>query len=103
MTNRIINLAAFAVLALLWLAFLAALVFNSDLLTTAWQTLRGWPLILQLVVWLLTLPVTLGLWIWQTSWPILLRLVLVAGLALATMYTFYPWKASKDMSLPSQV
>ena len=92
MTNRIINITAFVVLTLLWLAFAAALVFNRDLLINAWQTLRGWPLIVQLVVWLLTLPVTLGLWIWQTAWPLALRLVLILGLAWATVYTFYPWK-----------
>jgi len=103
MTNRIINIAAFAVLTLLWLAFAAALVFNRDLLISAWDTLRAWPLVVQLLVWLLTLPVTLGLWIWQTSWPLLLRLVLVAGLAWATLYVFNPWKASGEMApAPSQ-
>ena len=92
MTNRIINLAAFAVLTLLWLIFAIALVFNRELLASAWQTLRGWPLVMQVIVWLLTLPVTLGLWIWQTAWPLALRLVLILGLAWATVYTFYPWK-----------
>jgi hypothetical protein len=96
MMNRIINITAFVVLTLLWLAFAAALVFNRDLLVNAWQILRGWPLVVQLIVWLLTLPVTLGLWMWQTSWPLALRLVLVAGLAWATVYTFYPWKRSRQ-------
>lgn len=92
MTNRILNIAAFAILTILWLMFAFALIFNRELLDSAWQTLRGWPLIVQLVIWLLTLPVALGLWIWQTSWPLALRLALVAGLACATVYTFYPWK-----------
>jgi hypothetical protein len=90
MTNRIINIAAFAVLALLWLAFVAALLFNRDLLIAAWETLRGWPLLVQLLVWLLALPVTLGLWIWQTSWPLVLRLILVAGLAWWNVVVFFP-------------
>jgi hypothetical protein len=93
MNNRIINLAAFAILTLLWLAFAAALVLDRDMLTATWETLRGWPLVVQLAVWLLALPVTAGLWVWQTSWPLVLRLVLVAGLAWATLYTFNPWKA----------
>jgi hypothetical protein len=37
----------------------------------------------------------IGLWVWETSWPILLRLVLVAGLAWVTLYTFFPWKKAK--------
>jgi hypothetical protein len=98
MTNRIINIFAFAVLTLLWLAFAAALLFNRDLLDTSWQTFRSWPLIIQLVVGLLVLPVAIGLWIWETSWPLLLRLILVAGLAWMTVYTFFPWKTPSQLA-----
>ncbi|HEX6270548.1 MAG TPA: hypothetical protein VFZ43_09950 [Anaerolineales bacterium] len=92
MTNRVINIFAFAVLTLLWLAFAGALLFNRDLLDTTWQSFRSWPLIIQLVAGLLVLPVVLGLWIWETSWPLLLRVILVAGLAWVTVYTFFPRK-----------
>lgn len=90
MTNRIINIFAFVVLTLLWLAFLAALLFNRELLDNAWQLFRSWPLVVQLVVGVLVLPVVLGLWIWETTWPFLLRLILVIGLALVTVYLFFP-------------
>jgi hypothetical protein len=66
------------------------------LLDSVWQSLRGWPLIIQLVAWVLALPVMAGLWVWHTSWPVLLRLVLVIGLAGVTVYTFFPWKASRQ-------
>ena len=92
MRDRIINILAFTVLTVLWLAFAAALLFNRELLDTTWQTFRGWPLIIQVVVGLLFLPVAAGLWIWETSWPLILRLVLVAGLAWVTVYTFFPRK-----------
>ena len=50
MTNRIINILAFAILALLWLVFAAALLMNRDLLEKVWgpeytndlQYLRVW-------------------------------------------------------------
>ena len=93
MSNRTINLAAFAILSLLWLAIAAALLFNRELLDAAWASFRGWPLVVQLVVGLLVLPVVAGLWIWETSWPLLLRLVLVAGLAWVKVYTFNSRKA----------
>ena len=92
MRDRIINIFAFTILTVLWLGFAAALLFNPDMLDTTWQAFRGWPIILQLIVGLLVLPVVLGLWIWQTSWPLLLRLVLVLGLAWVTVYTFFPRK-----------
>ena len=96
MNNRIITYAAFGVLAFLWLAFFAAMLFNPGMLNAAWESFRGWQLIVQLVVGLLTLPVALGLWIWNTSWPIWLRLILVIGLAGVTLVTFFPKKASRQ-------
>lgn len=94
MKNKMINYAAFAILTLLWLGFGAALLFNREILGLAWQIFREMPLIGQLAVGLLTLPVVLGLWIWQTDWPMVLRLVLVVGLAWVTIYTFFPKKAA---------
>ncbi len=88
--NAIINIAAFTILTLLWLGFGAALIFNRELLGQVWQSFRSWPVLVQLVVALLTLPVVLGLWIWQTRWPVWLRLVLVVALAWTTLYTFFP-------------
>ena len=89
-TNALISVSAFVVLTLLWIAFGVALLFRPALLCEGWRTYRSWPLLIQLGVALLTLPVVLGLWIWNAAWPAWLRLVLVAGLAWMTVYTFFP-------------
>jgi hypothetical protein len=91
--NMIINIGAFAILTILWLGFAATLIFNHALLDTVWQTFRGLPWIVQGLLWLLVLPVTAGLWIWESSWPLWLRLVLVIGLGWVTIYTFFPRQA----------
>ena len=91
--NTIISFGSFAILSLLWLGFAAALVFNQAILDSIWQTLRGMPMFVQVVVWLLVLPVALGLWIWETSWPFWIRLILIIGLGWATIYTFFPKQA----------
>ena len=96
MRDRIINIFAFTVLTLLWLGFGTALLFNRDLLDVVWQSFRNWPLIAQVLVGLLVLPVAVGLWIWETSWPLLLRIVLVLGLAWVTVYTFFPRNVSSQ-------
>jgi membrane protease YdiL (CAAX protease family) len=96
MGNRLISYIAFAVLAILWLAFGVALLLNQPALDAAWQAFLAWPLLVKLVVGLLVLPVLLGLWIWQTTWPLWLRLVLVVGLALATVVTFFPKKTGSQ-------
>jgi hypothetical protein len=72
----------------------AALIFNRTLLDSVWQSFRSWPLILQVIVGLLLLPVALGLWIWETSWALWLRLLLVLGLGVATLYVFFPKKTN---------
>jgi hypothetical protein len=91
--NMIINIGAFVILGVLWLGFAAALIFNQSMLDSVWAAFRALPWALQGVIWLLVLPVTAGLWIWETNWPFWLRLTLVIGLAWVTIYTFLPRKA----------
>lgn len=91
--NTLISYSAFGILTLLWLAFGAALLFNQAALNSIWQAFRGMPVVLQVVVGFLVLPVVLGLWIWETSWPLWIRLILVIGLGFATIYTFFPKQA----------
>lgn len=86
---------AFGVVALLvygglWVAFGYALLADPGALDEAWSWIAGLPLVLQLVAWLLFLPLVAGLWVWQTDWPLAVRLVLEAGLAVATIYAFFP-------------
>ncbi len=88
--DLLINLFAFVVLTALWLGFGAALLLKPELLNKAWRMFRGWNILVQLLVALLVLPVVLGLWVWHTRWPAWLRLVVVAGLAWMTVYTFFP-------------
>ena len=89
-TEMAFNIFVFTVFTFLWLAFVAALLLKREALKNVWRSIRRLPLLVQLLLWLLFLPVMLGLWIWQTSWPLWLRLVLVAGLAWWNVYVFFP-------------
>jgi hypothetical protein len=85
----------FLVFAALWAAFAIGLVWSQGSLDQAWQAVRGLPLVVQAVVWLLFLPVMVGLWIWETSWPIAVRLVLIVGVAGWNLLVLLPGAASK--------
>ena len=74
----------------LWLAFGAALVLSQGSLDAAWSAIRSLPIVAQAVVWLLFLPVMAGLWIWETTWPLVLRLVLVGSLAAWNLLVLIP-------------
>ena len=53
------------------------------------------PLLLQVGVWVLFLPVVAGLWVWESTWPLLVRLVLVAGLAGWNLLVLIPRAAAR--------
>jgi hypothetical protein len=88
--EMLFNIFVFTVFTLLWFAFIATLVFKRETLLSIWGSIRELPLLVQLILWLLFLPVMLGLWIWQTRWPLWLRVVLVAGLAWWNIFVFFP-------------
>ena len=87
------NIVVFVLFLVLWMAFTYGLVANQGGLDNIWRTIQDLPLIAQLVVWLLFLPVTVGLWIWEASWPLLVRLPLVAALAGWNIWMFFPFKS----------
>ena len=80
----------FAIFAVIWVAFGAGLIWSQGSLDQAWQAIRDLPLIVQIVVWVLFLPVMMGLWVWETSWPLLVRLGLVIGVAGWNLLMFLP-------------
>ena len=80
----------FVAFALLWGAFGVALAISQGSVDAAWTWARSLPWVLQGVMWVVFLPVMAGLWIWETTWPVVLRLVLVGGLAAWNLLVFLP-------------
>jgi hypothetical protein len=80
----------FAIFAVVWIAFGAALIWSQGSLDQVWHTIRDLPLIIQAVAWLMLLPIMAGLWVWETTWPLVVRLVVVAGIAGWNLLVFLP-------------
>lgn len=80
----------FALFALIWVAFGVGLVWSQGTIDAAWTNIRSLPLLVQGLVWLLFLPVMVGLWIWETTWPLAVRLLLVLGIAGWNLLIFLP-------------
>ena len=80
----------FVIFALIWIAFAAGVIWSQGSVDQAWQSIRDLPLIVQIVVWVLFLPIMVGLWVWETSWPLIVRLVIVIGLAGWNLLMFLP-------------
>jgi hypothetical protein len=80
----------FAAFAMIWVGFGVALVWSQGSLDQAWAAIRDLPVIVQALVWLLFLPVMVGLWIWESGWPIVVRLTLVVAIAGWNLLIFLP-------------
>jgi hypothetical protein len=64
----------------MWTAFFAALATDQLHVVQAW--VRDLPLLAELGLWLLAFPWLLGTAVWESSWPLLLRALLVAVFAI---------------------
>jgi hypothetical protein len=80
----------FLVFALLWVAFGAALIWSQGSIDQAWAAINDLPLIVRAIVWLLFLPVMAGLWVWETSWPLVVRVVTIVAIAGWNLLVFLP-------------
>ena len=80
----------FVVFALLWLAFGIGLIWSQGSVDAAWNWVHSLPLVVAGVLWVLFLPVMVGLWIWESTWPFVLRLLLVIGIAGWNLLVFLP-------------
>jgi len=85
----------FVIFAIAWLAFGAALVLSQGSVDQAWAAIRALPLPVQAVAWVLFLPVMIGLWAWEQTWPLLVRLALVIGIGAWNLLVFLPKAAAK--------
>lgn len=88
--TAVFNVLVFALFAVLWLSFAAALALSPGTLDAIWRQTRRLPLIVQAIVWLLFLPLMIGLWIWERNWTVVVRLVLVLAIGFANISMFFP-------------
>ena len=93
--SQVVNITAFTTLSGLWLAFAVALVAARPSLDATWDGVAALPLPVKGFVWLLALPPMIGLAVWEgawrtRSWPMFVRLLVVAALAVATLNVFDP-------------
>ena len=84
------NVAVFGVFLVLWIGVAYGLAADQGGLDNVWKAIEALPLIAKAAVWLLFLPVTLGLWIWESAWPLLVRLPLVLGIGAWNLWMFFP-------------
>ena len=72
---RTVGTYANLIFLVLWVGFITALVVNREWLDVLWNWTQALPMVPRIIVWVLFLPIMVGLWIWESSWPALVHLV----------------------------
>ena len=82
---RVMSIYANVIFVVLWVAFVTALIVNRGWLDVLWNRVQALPSIPRIIVWLIFLPIMVGLWIWESSWPTLARSLGFIGIAVWTL------------------
>ncbi|MBN2045129.1 MAG: hypothetical protein JW757_08935 [Anaerolineales bacterium] len=81
----VLTIYANLIFVVLWLGFVAALAVNTAWLDILWDWVQALPPVPELIVWLLLLPVMVGLWIWESTWALIWRIIGFAGIIAWTL------------------
>ncbi len=69
----------------LWIGFIIALIVDRTWLDSAWEWVQALPILPKVLVWLALLPGTVGLWIWESAWAPVWRILGFAGIIAWTL------------------
>ena len=86
---RALDIFANAIFVMLWVGFVIALLVNREWLDMDWTWVQALPLVPKIIVWLVFLPIMVGLWIWESSGPALGRLTGFSGIVGWTLLAVY--------------
>jgi hypothetical protein len=71
---------AFAMFVVVWVGSAVALTGDAAFVDSAWQWLRGLPAPVEVVVWVVFLPIAVGMWIWESTWQPFVGFLLACGM-----------------------
>jgi hypothetical protein len=93
-STKIVNVIVFAVAVLLWVGFALLLLNRQGNLSDIWAGFRGQSWLLQVLEALILLPWVAGLWVWNTSWDLWIRTLMLIGLFWVSLYLLLPWRSN---------
>ena len=86
---RTMTIYANVIFVVLWVGFVIAMIVNREWLSVLWNWAQALPLVPKVIVWMIFLPIMVGLWIWESSWPTLGRLVGFTGVVAWTLVAVF--------------
>jgi hypothetical protein len=99
--RRAVGFAWFTAMVAGWVGFYVLIAAAEPRLSELHDRVQGLPIVLEGLVWLAFFPYTLGLTIWDSSWPEWLRFGVVSCCAIGWSLAFYPWRHGSSSPQPS--
>jgi hypothetical protein len=78
---RIMSSYAVSIFVILWLGLAIVLIVNPAWLSTLWNWVGDLPPVLRIPAWVFITPVMTALWIWESSWTMIVRVLAFSGIA----------------------
>ena len=86
---RVLSTYAIVIFVMLWIGLAIALVVDREWLDLLWNWARALPLLVEIIVWVLFLPIMTGLWVWESSWSAITSLLAFAGIVVWTLLAVF--------------
>ena len=83
--SRVLSTYAIVIFAILWIGFAIALIANREWLDLIWNWVQALPSVAEIIVWVLFLPIMVGLWTWESSRSTFVTLLAFAGIIVWTI------------------
>ena len=77
---RVLSSYAIMTFAILWVGFAIALIVNPEWLDLLWNWMQLLPSLPKILAWVFITPILAALWIWESSWTAIVRLLAFAGI-----------------------
>ena len=77
---RVLSTYAVVIFAILWVGFAIALIVNQEWLDLLWDWVQALPSLVKISAWVFITPIMVAVWIWESSWTVLIKLLAFAGL-----------------------
>lgn len=77
---RVLSTYAVVIFTILWVGFAIALIVNQEWLDLLWDWVQALPSLVKISAWVFITPIMAAVWIWKSSWAVLIQLLAFAGL-----------------------
>jgi hypothetical protein len=77
---RVLSSYALLTFAILWVGLASLLIVNPEWLDLLWNWVQALPSVVKIIIWVFITPIMAALWVWESSWTTIVRLLAFAGI-----------------------